>query len=345
MKFTNIGPHTILMFHTDLAHILSLSSFHFQTCIKSISPEFDIEIKYCTSLKRKKQKWEVNKLHNLFNLHQSLISLGEKCHAVKTELLNDLVDFKPSSEVLRILLYGPIGAGKSCFINSVQRVLLGRNFIGVLENSTCIGKSFSVSMKTYKLKKQGEEYYPFEFIDTMGFEPKESKGIEAKDIKKILQGHILDGYTFNPGKAIPDDDQKYNKNPSLCDKVHCVVCILPADSVTRMDNSIFDKLGTIRKKATELEIPQVIILTKVDTVCEVINNDVTKMYWSRKIQEKVKVCSNKLGIPLNSIYAVKNYHAEVTQDEEIDTFILMALRDIVNFANDYVQCLKRTAAE
>ncbi|KAL7852987.1 hypothetical protein SRHO_G00187720 [Serrasalmus rhombeus] len=104
-----------------------------------------------------------------------------------------------------------------------------------------------------------------------------------------------------------------------------------------MNSKVIDKMRTIRQKATELAIPQVIVLTKVDQTCMMVNEDLRNISRSKKIKEKVQECSNILGNSSNSIYPVKNYHAETTQDDDTDALILMALRDIVNFANDHVE--------
>ncbi|KAI4894557.1 hypothetical protein NFI96_004458 [Prochilodus magdalenae] len=176
----------------------------------------------------------------------------------------------------------------------------------------------------------------------MGLEAENSGGIIPDDIIKALKGHILDGYTFNPVHAITKDNPKYNANPNPCDKVHCLVTILPADTISRMSDKVIDKMKTIREKVKELKIPQVIVLTKVDQACQIVKEDLEKIYYSRKIKEKVEVCSNILGISLNSIYPVKNYYAEIIQHEDTDNIILMALRDIVNFANDYVEEMTKT---
>lgn len=48
-------------------------------------------------------------------------------------------------------------------------------------------------------------------------------------------------------------------------------------------------------------------------------------------------CSSSLGIPMNYIFPVKNYHKEIDTNAETDMLILMALTNIVNFANDFVQ--------
>uniref|UniRef100_A0AAR2ITQ6 G domain-containing protein n=1 Tax=Pygocentrus nattereri TaxID=42514 RepID=A0AAR2ITQ6_PYGNA len=242
----------------------------------------------------------------------------------KQELLKELEHLKPRLEPLRILVQGPVGAGKSCFINTVQRVLLGRNVSIALESSTT-------------MKKHGGGYYPFVFNDIMGLETK-GEGIQIEDIK-VLEGHVLEGYKFNPRGPIAKDDKRYNPRPSPGDRIHCLVNIVPADAISRLDDSVIDKMRTIRKKASEWSIPQVIVLTKVDNACEIVSQDLRKLYHSKKVKDKVTSVSHKLGIPLNNIYPMKNYHAEITEDTNVDVLILMALRDIVNFANDYVESM------
>ncbi|XP_036419642.1 interferon-induced protein 44-like [Colossoma macropomum] len=254
----------------------------------------------------------------------------------KEEILKELKVLHPNVEPLRILMFGPVGAGKSCFINSVQRALLGRNVICALENTTGTGESFTTSIKTHKMKKSGGGHYPFVFSDIMGLEI-DGEGIQTEDINKVLEGRVLDGYKFNPRGPISENDPKYNHYPKPSDKIHCLVSILPADAISRMDYSVIAKMKAVRKRASELSIPQVIVLTKVDNACQVVNRDLRKVYHSRKIKEKVEDSSHKLGIPLNNIYPVKSYHAEITKDTNVDVIILMALRDIVNFASDHAE--------
>ncbi|XP_060755403.1 interferon-induced protein 44-like [Neoarius graeffei] len=259
----------------------------------------------------------------------------QKTVCEKDEILQEVKEFKPSTEVLRIMLYGPIGAGKSSFINSVQRVLLGRNAMIALENSTTSGGSFTKKMNIHKLKMGRGERYPLEIVDIMGIEAQE--GIKHDDIISVFKGHISDEYIFNPGVTIADDDPHYIKNPTLGDKVHCLVCVLPADSVSMLDSKVLDKMDHVRTSASLLGIPQVIVMTKVDKACELVKGDLKKMYYSKKIREKVHECSSNVGIPLNAIYPVNTYSEIITQDPDIDLFLLIALRDILNFANDYVE--------
>ncbi|KAK9980638.1 hypothetical protein ABG768_000231 [Culter alburnus] len=256
------------------------------------------------------------------------------------KLLKTVTNFQPGNpEVnpLRILLHGPVGAGKSSFFNSVNSALQGRITTRALANSTLNAeKTFTLECKTYKVKNSDTgSFFPFTFTDIAGMD--KTIGIKTDDIKKLLNGHINDGYTFNPVKPITEEDPKYNKNPILKDKIHCLVAVLPANTVSGIDEKIIKQMREVREKARDLGIPQVIIMTKVDEVCPLVKNNLKKIYTSKKIKQKMEECSNSLGVPVSCIYPVQNYHEENTTNTTADILILDALKNIVNFANDYVE--------
>ncbi|KAL7852856.1 hypothetical protein SRHO_G00186410 [Serrasalmus rhombeus] len=100
---------------------------------------------------------------------------------------------------------------------------------------------------------------------------------------------------------------------------------------------MIQKIKKVREKARDFGIPQVTIMTMVDEACPLVKDDLEKIYTSKKIKEKMQECSNKLGVPMNCIYPVKNYHEKITNELNADILILMAVADIISFANDYIE--------
>ncbi|XP_036413174.1 interferon-induced protein 44-like [Colossoma macropomum] len=258
------------------------------------------------------------------------------------ELLKKLKEFQVSTrdvKCLRILLHGPIGAGKSSLINSLNNVLQNRNACVALVD-TAAGKSYSFTtqFRYHSLKKDRPgTFYPFALADIMGLEPGQSKGAHTDDIISILHGHIKSGYTCNPASPIDKKHENYNHLPSLKDRVHCLVSVLPADNMSLISEEVIQKMKQVRVKARDLGIPQVVIMTMVDKACPLTKANLKKIYTSKKIKEKMQECSNRLGVPMNCIFPVKNYSEEVTNDMEMDILILMAATNIIMFANDYVE--------
>ncbi|KAL0977772.1 hypothetical protein UPYG_G00161000 [Umbra pygmaea] len=253
--------------------------------------------------------------------------------------LKNIKLFDPEVGQLRCLLLGQVGAGKSSFINSVKNVFEGRNVHGALVAAGC-GTTFTKIYKTHYIRN-GTSRLPFAFNDVMGLEAGDGHGAHPDDIINALKGHLPEGFKFNPSSALTDESEEYNKNPSLSDKVHCLVYVIPADKVSIMSQDVINKMKSIRDKASQLEIPQVIVMTMPDKACNLVGRDLKKMYTSKAIKQKMQMCSNELGIPMNCILPVKNYHEETHLDNDMDILILNALTQIMNYANDYLWNLQQ----
>ncbi|XP_062866883.1 interferon-induced protein 44-like [Trichomycterus rosablanca] len=252
----------------------------------------------------------------------------------KDVLEQELRRFKLSrSDVpyIRILIIGPVGAGKSSFINSVNNVFQGRITSGALVATTS-GTSFTKEYETHYIERYDGSALPFIFNDIMGLEDEKGKGAHEQDLVSALKGLVEEGYKFNP--ACPQTPGENRISFNIEDQVFCLVNILAADTVSQTDQKLIDKMTYIRDEASKLKIPQVIIMTKPDQACPLVKNDLKKIYKSRKIKDKMQECSNLLGIPMNHIFPVKNYHEEIDPVNDMDVLILKALDQIVNIAND-----------
>uniref|UniRef100_A0A3B1IFB2 Interferon-induced protein 44-like n=1 Tax=Astyanax mexicanus TaxID=7994 RepID=A0A3B1IFB2_ASTMX len=178
---------------------------------------------------------------------------------------------------------------------------------------------------------------PFTFYDVMGLEKGQSKGVDTNDVISALKGHISKDYTFKPLDPIDEANRYYIPNPTLNDQIHCLVSVIPADKISMMDDEVIQKMKEIRAAASKLGIPQVVFMTRVDKVCEMTEKDITKLYQSRKIKEKMMECSNRLGVTMNCIFPVKNYSEETKANEKLNCLMLEALTQIVHSANDFVK--------
>ncbi|XP_029946318.1 interferon-induced protein 44-like isoform X2 [Salarias fasciatus] len=255
--------------------------------------------------------------------------------------LYDVKLYKPrmkSVKHVRILLHGPVGAGKSTFINSVNSLFQRRITCGAMSDGAN-WSSFTQKYTTYKIEKSMKESYNFVFNDTKGLEEPTNSGIDVEDIKCVLKGHVRDGYKFNSENPISEDDDFYNANPILNDKVHVVVFVIPADKISLISETMRTKMRNIRLAASEEGIPQLIVLTKVDEYCPKVKEDITHVYRSRSLKEQVDKASQLLGLPPNCIFLVKNYHTEMAPNDNMNALILFALRQMINLGEDYLNSL------
>ncbi|XP_030283429.1 interferon-induced protein 44-like [Sparus aurata] len=169
----------------------------------------------------------------------------------------------------------------------------------------------------------------------MGLEEGSGSGVHPDDIKLAMKGHVKDGYTFNPVSPLSIDKSDYNPEPSADDKVHVLVCVHSANSA-EIKASVLQKMKDIREAATQLGIPQIAIMTKIDEACGETEEDLKNVYKSKHLKKKMRDLSAAVGIPMNCIFPVKNYSEENVINDDVDSLILNALRCMINFVNDSI---------
>ncbi|XP_035378625.1 interferon-induced protein 44-like [Electrophorus electricus] len=253
---------------------------------------------------------------------------------------NEMVDYLRTFTIdidevkeLRFLLYGLVGAGKSSTINTIKTIFGGSQFVNCLAEAMST-TSFTMKYEKYVIADGKEDLLPLAFNDTVGVE--KEQGVHTDDIISALRGHIKEGYVFNPKSQISEENPHYLKNPSLSDRIHCLVSVVAADRIAVMDQEIINKMRQVRQAANRMGIPQVVFMTRVDLACPLTKENLRYIYKSKKVRDNMQKCSSLLGIPVNCIFPVKNYHMETHVSGDINCLMLDALTQIVDWANDYV---------
>uniref|UniRef100_A0A674PMF3 Uncharacterized protein n=1 Tax=Takifugu rubripes TaxID=31033 RepID=A0A674PMF3_TAKRU len=241
--------------------------------------------------------------------------------------INAIDKFKPidsSVTKARILLLGPSGVGKSSFVNSFK--LFDRQ---LNPNSALL--LLNCQFRTYLIRGvEGRTFLNLALCDTMGLSEKKGAGLHSDDIVSIIQGHVRNGYKFRPTSPMTPETAKYVAAPTLNEKIHCVVYVMDASTVSDMSAALKKKLREIRQR-----IPQLVLMTKVDEADPSVIKNIRKVYKSEIIREKQLAAL--LDVPISCIFPVKNYFPdEVKLNDNCDVLLLMAVYEMLSLADNYM---------
>ncbi|XP_024144023.1 interferon-induced protein 44-like [Oryzias melastigma] len=256
----------------------------------------------------------------------------------RKKLMEKIKSYKhPKSSLFnaRILVVGAVGAGKSSFFNSFKSVFRGHvTNQGMAGNLS--GKSLTTQFCSFTVKPEPEgESLPLVICDTMGLEADEERGIHIDDITNVINGHVLEGYQFNPSVPLKRDAHGFRKNPKLKDKIHCVAYVVDATNVSIMPQNMEKKLKATRKTVNSSRVPQLVLLTKIDEACPLVKKNIRKVYKSTYIKELMQEASARVGVPLSCVVPVKNYSEELELDMNTDILLLHAVVQILRLLDDF----------
>ncbi|XP_010895831.3 interferon-induced protein 44-like isoform X2 [Esox lucius] len=254
-------------------------------------------------------------------------------------LRDSISSYKPACEATseaRVLLLGPVGAGKSSFISSVQSAFKGR-----VTNRAMVGSSstsFTKKLQLYNINGQSpEQPAALVLCDVMGLGDGEPTGLTLHDALAIIRGHAPEGHKFSAKRTLRSDTVGYVKRPSLKDKIHCVVFVVDASKLSSYTKGLATTFQQLRKHVSDLGVHQVALLTHVDEVCQETARDITQVYQSRTIQKAMTKAGALLGMSTSYIVPVKNYSSELDVDENKDILLLSAVDHILQYVDLYLQ--------
>ena len=80
-----------------------------------------------------------------------------------------------------------------------------------------------------------------------------------------------------------------------------------------------------------------VYLTKLDKVCPEVEEDSKHVFHSTAVRDAVDKVADVMGLPRGYVLPIKNYESETILDPNIDILFLNALKQTVNFADDYIE--------
>lgn len=258
---------------------------------------------------------------------------------LRNHLLDALRNYKPYGDLVhqtRILLLGPIGAGKSSFVNSVKSVFKGsvtyQTFV------SCDRNGISDKYRTYSIMSKNDSGpLPFLLCDSLGLS--ENGGLHTDDIWHILKGHTPDRYQFDFMKPITSNHPNYIHDPLLKDRIHCVVFVFDISSFNLLSCELVAKIKQIRRDLIKHGILHLALLTHVDSLDWITKGDLIDVYNCSPVKVKLGAFHRLFGFALSDILVVSNYDSEWQLDTVKDILILSALKEILYTANGFLEDL------
>lgn len=248
-------------------------------------------------------------------------------------LLTEIRQLEPE-EKPNLLILGPVGAGKSSYINSILSIGKGRK-CALASTGDTGDASWTLDLGSYT---KGSLLQKYRLFDSMGIEPKDGHGFHTDDLIFLIKGHVKKGYRFNPVSPIDEKSPQYRKEPSFRDQMHCVIFVVSASTIhAGIPSAYVQKIKQLQDRIRREHVPRILILTKVDDLCEEVAKDITKMFRSVKVQETVKTASEVFGIEQASIHPVKNYEVDGNIETMTNIPLLLALRQTMQYAADRVE--------
>ncbi|XP_052792987.1 interferon-induced protein 44-like [Mya arenaria] len=180
-------------------------------------------------------------------------------------LKEEVKSIQPLEEIdvphFNILIIGPSDSGKSSFCNLVASVFRGR-----ISQRARVGRNSQTSTTTMFTPYTVGGKACLKLYDTRGIA--ETDTLDLLQCNFILDGHVPDFYEMTPTSLISFDDSDFQHKPSLSDKMHCAVFVLNGSTVGDISTPMLHKLMSYQNLLNKKGIPQVVLVTKSDKLCE-----------------------------------------------------------------------------
>lgn len=83
-------------------------------------------------------------------------------------------------------------------------------------------------------------------------------------------------------------------------------------------------------------VPQLILMTKIDCLSETVKLDLSRIFHSPDIKDRVEKLAHSLRLPPYTVLPMKNIDSEQRINENVNILALYNLRQMLRAADDYL---------
>lgn len=237
---------------------------------------------------------------------------------------------------INIIMIGETGAGKSSFLNTFCTAISGGQEIkDVYRVSPEHGREDSatkmIHLEPIHIGDNGPQL-PCKFYDLPGLDDVET--IRINEIKKIINGERRIDVQLKKNSKV----NLVRENPTLADKVHCILYVIKATSSLSIRHS--DSIRLMRdikfSKNREDGVRQFVVVTAIDEL-GVPNSDIKDAYKYPCVRKFCKKASEALDVDLLHVLPVSNYFEAVVPNDAKNAMSLFNLWRVFNLGKEYIK--------
>lgn len=260
----------------------------------------------------------------------------------KTRLLQNINGLVPPQECrdINIFIVGGIATGKSSLVNTLLTVLRNNGQLATTAYSADAYSQSTTPMLHEIVLQNIPGTRKMRVFDCRGIMPASDSRprrneVYKEDLKKILDGHVLKDYKFNEDLEIQENSAFYRNNPTISDKMHCVLFVVNANAFDKQTD--FSVLLAMKEFLVTRNISLRLVLSHVDALDLCVFGDLTKIFLSRHVQQKVQLAKEMFKLNDSYILPIASYVTGTTQNIAQDILALQAIENIISEAILYIR--------
>lgn len=237
-------------------------------------------------------------------------------------------------QTVNLIVIGQKGSGKSSLVNTFKTVLRNSGQLSTIAATYVLAQTApttKLSEVTLKRFSQGEKLRIFDCRGVTRLPPY-SAAFQG-NLMKTISGHIKKGYELMEStRTIREDDEFYKLNPTISDKMHCVLFVINVDFIVGGDHEL---LKSVQRDLQLMNIPIRVILTRADKLCHPSNMD--GIFRNEKVYKAVEEAKRMFHVHDCQVLPIANYVQGTTQNITQDVLALLAINNIVQEAISYIE--------